>query len=719
MTGLEQGTGRVRRGVYSMMLLLLVLAVGCNVSEGGEESGGIPPKPPSVIEGDWTLLQPDPYVVEPGMSFEMTVTGLTVPPSDVVLWLENDIALYPRSMRLVKDGGDDDSYADDTYAFEQFVPYVQAGSHRLSLGTVDATHTGEALLYVVIPERRLPRETVASVIQTGLTRTLASIRSHTFESTNPEQKAFMEARFGAEGVQALRDVLDGTEEVAKTFSADYMKLEPTQERALQAMLYNTGLLHWAEPKLDEIYFQKQGTTAQALKVTGPFDANAHPIHQSFFELDLTSAIAGAAGEAVGIVEIAFAATGVGAPVSTALSVANFVNAVVQVLIDNFMPTDLVAVEAQDQRSLLVGEPSTWIYWGTFEPENGSGDPLSLDTIAAEIISAAIPGGNGVKKVLKSAALKQAVIKGAKAALGTLLARTGVAITERLGVLEKYPPTPVKMVLDMQAYSFKISSVLEKLPILGPVFRSMKNLLDIELSQSVDLDTTNAPTWAEGADLDLDYETDQVTVTDVTWPSGTDDVWVGAKATLFTYKTRKKAFGFIRYPGYDTFELTHDPVQLRRIVDPSDLNADKTDEDFVLMDVYSPQDLDGDPVATQYVEVDTEPKRVYRIKISDLVTLATDTAAFSVTVNGVAQKDYVSFSPKQQTLDLALSPGENTVTVGCELEHAQAGTYGKHIKIGVEIPQGENHTAAQFWLDEGESHTLRIWTPPAVTVGTSQ
>ena len=69
MTGLEQGTGRVRRGVYSMMLLLLVLAVGCNVSEGGEESGGIPPKPPSVIEGDWTLLQPDPYVVEPGMSF--------------------------------------------------------------------------------------------------------------------------------------------------------------------------------------------------------------------------------------------------------------------------------------------------------------------------------------------------------------------------------------------------------------------------------------------------------------------------------------------------------------------------------------------------------------------------------------------------------------------------------------------------------------------------
>ncbi len=706
------------------------LAAGCDTAKGESGGQGIPPPPPKVIKGEWTLEQPDPYVVEPGMRFELVVTGLSVDPSEVVVWLENDVPLYPYAMRVLEDGGDDSTFADDKLAFDQFVPYVTAGSHYVRLGTLDKPFTGEALLHVVIPERRLARQAVVDVMESGMHRTIAGLRKRTVGSKDENVKGLAESYLGSAGFSALSEVLDGADAIADTFGDDYAKLDDTTEKAVQSMLYHTGVLHWAEPRLDEIYGLSGGptsglshasgigSTSQALKVTGPFDSARHLVHQSYFEMDLTAAIAAANGEALGIVEIAFAVTGVGAPVSAAVAVVNVVNALVQVIIDNFLPTDLVSVEAHDQRSVFDGEPVGWVYWGTFQPENGSGDPLSIDTLVAEVISAAIPGGKGVKQIAKLKEVKRKAIEGFKAVFGTILARAGVSIADKLKLLEATPPVPVKMALNMQAYSFKLSDVLEKIPVLSVLANGLKRLVDLEFSKAAELDTSTAPAWASGATLEFDYSKDTITISGISWPAGTSEVDLGMNATLFAYKTKEKLWGFVRYPGFDEVKISHAPVKVREKTDPKNFNEDKTDEDFIVLDVYSPQDPGGKPIKTDYVESDTEKKRVMNLKISDLLANPSDVASYSVMVNGTQQVPDTPFVPQTQDVTLELKPGRNSVTIVAETEHQATLTFGKHLKVGVTVPSINAHTVKQFWLDVPESYTIYIWVPPAVQLSTS-
>ncbi len=719
-----------RAGLRAWVFFLFVLAAllpnaGCDVVEGDGSEPGIPPPPPKLIEGEWTLEQPDPYVVEPGMRYQLVVTGLTVDPADVVVWLEDDVPLAPQGMRIIEEGDDDTTFEDDTLAFDHFVPFVTPGSHHVSLGTADRAFTGKALLYVVIPERRLPREAVASVLESGMHRTIGSVRSRTVEAQAPEVKAVATSYLGSEGMTALADVLDGADAIADSFSEDYAKLDSTTERAVQSMLYHTGVLHWAEPKLDEIYGLGPGvssaggigTVGSALNVTGPFDSQRHLIHQSYFEMDLTSVISATVGETLGFVEIAFAITGVGAPVSAAVTVVNVVNAVVQIIIDNFLPTDLVSVEAQDQREVFDGEPAGWVYWGTFQPENGSGDPLSIDTLVAELISAVVPGGDGVKKISRIKEVRRLAVKAFTAVFGTIMARAGVSIADKLKILETTPPVPVKMVVNMQAYSFKLSDVLEKIPVINALANSLKHVVDLEFSSSTELDLSSAPNWAQNASLDFDYAHDTVTVSGVTWPAGTSEVNVGVVATLFAYKTKETAWGFLRYPGFEEVKLSHAPVKVRKSPDPQDFNQDKRDQDFIVLDVYSPQDLGGNPIATEFLETNTEPKRMLRLTISDLLANPADTASYSVIVKGTPQFQNVPFVPQTQPLPLELTPGRNDITIVAETDHLQTLTHGKHLKIGVGVPSLATHTLKEFWLDAGETYTIHVWVPPLVQVST--
>lgn len=238
----------LRKIVYCLLAVAFLLPVaGCNVLDDETDAPGIPPQPPALIPGEWTLEQPAPYVVEPGMRFQLVVSGLSVDPAEVVLWLENDVPIFPQAMRVLEDGGDDSTFADDRIAFDQFVPYVTAGSHHVTLGTIDKPYTGKALLHVVIPERRLSRQSVVDVMQSGMHRSIAGLRGRTVGAKSESVKGLAYSYLGASGAAALTQLLDGADKIADSFGDDYAKLDSSTEKALQSMLYHTGVLHWGSP----------------------------------------------------------------------------------------------------------------------------------------------------------------------------------------------------------------------------------------------------------------------------------------------------------------------------------------------------------------------------------------------------------------------------------------------------------------------------------------
>ncbi|MEZ4225173.1 MAG: hypothetical protein R3B13_29750 [Polyangiaceae bacterium] len=702
--------------VTLVRLGLLLLALMLPVFGGCVDLGSDDAKLPATIPGDWPMERPSRTRFEPGAQLTVLTRNIDIPLTDIVFYIE-DVALVRPRARVVEEGDDPNSNVDDVIELSIYLPLARAGSYLVGFGSEDSRRTGQLPLTVFVPNRRMPRAESAAALESGVQR-LAEVVGATWLDEDPKYREFLQQTLGDPGIADLAALTDASKAIATLARQNYDALSDEDERAMQALLYNTRMTWFLRDLVSDIPVSADiegslGTSQQAVITLA--DRLPHPVHRVLYSLDFMAMGLHVAGDALDIINLAAALTGgaglaVSAPITVAMGLMKFA-------IDSFFPTDLFELEAHDQRRLYDNRRAKWVYWGTFRPQSGLSSIVgaTVEGALSALLEALIDKGALGDRV---ALLWKRLGKNSKAAeqflsevsqnLVTLLQKIGSAVPGK-GVdslLQSFAGSTdalneVKLRVNMIAYTYTVGDMLTLVPVFGPALKSTTWLLDFEISSPLEVDSSSAPEFMKQVSAGLFYADDEIGVSGpASFPPGVKE----GPLTLISnaYRWQQKTFGVFNRPGYESVSIAHGIV-----VEDGDIMTFR-DDSLILIDTP-----DGSLVVTK----GTSKERPVEVTLSNLVGGDVSLVpTVTVLVNGAPQIDNLQLPPLGQPtppITLMLAPGKNELTlIGVEAGDPAASLYTAATALS--FPKAINKTPEKrIYIAAGEQQSFRVFTPPAV------
>ena len=693
-----------------LALLALALCVpllgGCLDTSSGDDAEG-----PKIIAGDWPMERPSSSRFEPGKRLSVLVQNVDIPLTDIVLYV-NDVALLSPRVRVVEEGDDPDSNVDDVIELSTFLPLAQAREYLIGFGSENARRTGQLPITIFVPNRRMPRAEAALRLEAGvaaLTETVGAV----WLDEDPAYRQFLQQTAGSDGIAALGDLTTAGKSIAALAREQYDALSDEDERALQALLFNTELTRFfreIEQPVSAKVIGDLGTTQQPLLTLA--DRLKHPVHRVFYTLDFMAMGLHVAGDALDVINLAAALTGgggltVSAPVTVAFGLMKFA-------IDSFIPTDLFELEAHDQKRLYDNRRAKWVYWGTFRPQSGLSN-IAGATLEAGL-SALLQGliekgalGDRVallwKQLNKTSKAPEQLLKEISDNLLNMLQKIG-SVAAGKGIdnaLQKLAGSTdalheAKLQVNMAAYTLTAGDLMSLIPVFGLALKSTTWIIDFEISEPIEADASSAPDFMKDVTAGLYYADDEIGVSGpAAFPAGVKEGPLTLISNAYRWQ-QKPLLMVLNRPGYESVSITHGLV-----VEDGDVF---TQRDDTLITTATPS---GELVITK----GSSKERPVQVTLANIFIQMSQAPTVSLLVNGVAQIDSLELPQSGKPtppITLMLAPGENQLTlVGVA---SSAGVNG--CATTLTFPDAINTMPEkQIYIAAGEQQTFRVFTPPAV------
>lgn len=707
---------------------LFFLCVSFVVASGCDLFGGRRPGDDADIDRDdaqgttfeWTLGPVSRGAHRPGTWLTLPVDGVTVPRSEVYLWVVEDQLAYPlRTLRSAvpalapvsfgeTDGGvllDDagrpvppDGGLAASYTFAAPLPIVRPGVFHLAIGTSERPMTRAAEVEVALGGAAMTQAEAADAIGVGLGGITADV-GELLHSDDPEWQALAADGSLADTIASFAAITEDLDEAAADARTQYLALGPDVEPGMQELMWNSGVLSLLAGRASGTSMLTFGGSALDSAVV------RSPLQGLLFTLDALSMLLAVFGIACDVIAIVGAlvtapAGGEGALIGVAPKI---VSAVLRVVIDNVVPTDLTRIfEVQRSRVVYETEGSMVAPWGVFAPQNrnAGANVRSLEDLVlalVEAVSPVDPPMRGVRAALEE--IREYV----------LTHLPGLGFDAWLMRIDAIPHVELALPVDMGFYNVQLSQVLRLNPFFVPLAEAVSVIHDPELISPFGV------TFARGGGrVTTAYDTRSVGLTDVPFTTSAPTEQLPALLSVQGFAFASEGpealdAQIIQIPlPYTT--NTNAFLRVQQAPDPADRNARVSDEDFIVLDV----NLVGGGT-TRVVRPSTSPVRVHPLTIDDLAGGRFDQTQLDVYVNGTLQHPG-SIVPDGTvlTLPLTLEPGVNEIRIVSTAGHAIGCGPSSTDAVCLEMtfPEADNvNTRYVLYGAVGAERSYRVWTPP--------
>lgn len=701
--------------------LALVVVSGCDLffPSGGSDAGTRIDAPDTSFPWRLGTVNRGPH--HPGTWLTFPVERVTVSRSEAYLWvLEDEVAFPLRAERasvaplepvaftevdggvLYDDAGrpirDDTGVFAADYTFFAPLPITRAGVFHVAIGTADGPMTRGAEIEVVLGTPMMSQAQAADAIAAGLTGLSADV-GDLLRSEDPEWQTLAAEGGLADTISTFEAITEDLDEAALDARTQYLALAAADEPGMQELLWNSGVL--------SLLAGRASGTSMLTFGGGPLESAVarSPLQGLLFTLDAISmmlAVFGIACDVIAIVGaiVTLPAGGEGALIGIAPKI---VSAVLRVIIDNVVPSDLTRIfEVQRSRVVYETEGSMIAPWGVFAPQNrnAGANVRSLEDLVLALIEAVSPVDPPTRGV-------RAVLEEVGEYILTHL--PGLGFDAWLMRIDAIPHVELALPVDMGFYNIQLSQVLRLNPFFVPLAEAVHALYDPELISPFGITFGRS-----GGRVTTEYGTRSVGLTDV--PFTTTTATERAAGVL-----RVRGFAFasdgaealdaqiVQIPLPYTTDATGF-LYVQQAPDPADRNAVISDEDFIELDV----NLIGGGT-TRVVRPSTTTTRVHALVIDDNAGGRFDQAMVDVLVNGAPQQvGLVVPDGTVLSVPLELQPGVNEIEVVATAGHTIGCGPSSTDPVCLEIyfADADNVNERLRLLGAvGARRSFRVWTPP--------
>jgi hypothetical protein len=693
----------LHHGCKLAILIIVGAFGGCGVFDsdsaggtGGEGGGTLAPQC-APDDRPWFLHCPEAQTVQPGQMIELEVDRVDLPTSELFLWIGEEELIIPIFTIVPSDPQNEEG----RYTLTTPVPALDEGILRVAVGTADGQSSNVVELLVKHPAPRYTQVEAAEVLHEGLDGLIRQTRLLVGDDSE-EWQQFLTETYRAEDLEHVATLMSELEVVSDMVQDSYLALSPEQERIAQSYLSGSGLLDGFEALA-----LTPDVTTTSLGTRNYDWVKGAAVHRVLFQLDVTSFAIHSFGIAVDVVTLiaAFlpgtqpiAALGVGTKVAIAA---------IKYIIDTFLPTDLMALEVHGQPFVFHEEPTVWVYWGTFAPQNGAVGALrSLDSIVVEGVIAALPStGKGIipKEKVKDF-VKEFLIK----AIASIVAERGSSV---LGSEYDVPVYTIKTPIDINIYGNQLLTLLHATPGIQSAVKKIQWVLYwLDVLWGVNIQTAS-PTWA--GEPTLTSFMMSLTVGGIPYPSpaATEQAVVGIQASGFRFTSKERYVSTL--PSYETVEPSVFATTVQQGPDPANANQLSSDERYVILKVPTTGGL-----PFPWVTPETPRTRSTTLRMSNFNGFV-GPASVDVYVNEVLQHSgleppLINFA----TYPLELEPGLNRVRIVNMNPNPKSCSSGAASGSGclvVGFPDAINPDSQTTFVAGATadgSRTFEVWTPPA-------
>lgn len=223
---------------FTILMPILIIAFLLYGAEGILQNGYAQSK----ADITWSELR-----VEPGQMVSASFRGLTVKPEDLRFWIDGN----PIKIRfdVVQTGGNANTLEDDLVVAQQFIPIIEPGEYKISLGTQEK-ETSEPQILTILPTiPKHEKELVAEVLAVGL-RLIARDIAAVSRSGNAGFHYYQEQAINPSATESLHSELSNfIESAPHSIRKEYTALSKEHEAGIQAMLVNMQIL----PALEQLF----------------------------------------------------------------------------------------------------------------------------------------------------------------------------------------------------------------------------------------------------------------------------------------------------------------------------------------------------------------------------------------------------------------------------------------------------------------------------------
>ncbi len=712
-------TARDRASKLAIILfsfIAFIVVSGCDLFGRAGADGGPGPDPDDANgpAPAWTLGPVSRGPHHPGTWLTFVVDGIDAPAADVFLWVVEDESAFPlRAMRsglappepgfvsdddagplddagrpIAPDGG---MYRSATFALP--LPIVRAGVFHLAVGTAEGPMTRAAEVEVALGGASMTRTEAADVIALGLAGMVTDV-GEILRDDDPEWQSLASEPALADTIGAFESITEDLDEAAMDAREQYLALDASVEPGVQELLWNSGMLSTLAARASGVSMLTFGG--------GMLDSALvrSPLQGVLFTLDAISmllAVFGIACDVIAIVGtiVTLPAGGEGCLIGLA---PKMIAAVLRVVIDNIVPTDLVRIFDVHRSRVVYGtEGSMVVPWGVFAPQNrtAGANVRSLEDIVLAMMP--IQPTRGVRQFIEE--------------VGEYLIThlPGVGFDAWFNRIQAIPHVEIALPLDMGFYNIQLSQVLRLNPAFVGLAAGVEALHDPEI-----VSPYTASFARTGGRVTVGYDTRSVGFTDLSWPSTAPTARTAALLEI-------RAFAFASSgPEALDVQLVQIPLpyasrsqaffQVQQAVDPADRNAAISDEDFIELDV----NLIGGGT-TRIVRDSTTTTRVHPLVIDDNAGGRFDQAMVDILVNGAPQfTGQVVPDGTVLSVPLTLQPGVNDVEVVSTAGHSIGCGPSSTDPVCLEITfsDADNVNSSVRLLGAvGTRRSFRVWTPP--------
>jgi hypothetical protein len=491
---------------------------------------------------------------------------------------------------------------------------------HLAVGTRKRPMTRAAEVEVVLGAPIMTQAEAADAIGVGLGGITADI-GDLLRSDDPEWQALAADGSLADTIASFAAITEDLDEAALDARTQYLALGPDVEPGMQELMWNSGVLSLLASRASGTSMLTFGGTALDSAVV------RSPLQGLLFTLDALSMLLAVFGIACDVIAIVGAivtlpAGGEGALIGVAPKI---VSAVLRVVIDNVVPTDLTRIfEVHRSRVVYETEGSMVAPWGVFAPQNrnAGANVRSLEDLVLalmEAVSPVDPPMRGVRAVLE-------------------------AVGEY--VITHLPGLGFDAWL-MRFYNIQLYQVLRLNPFFVPLADAISVIHDPELISPFGVTFARS-----GGRVTTAYDTRSVGLTDAPFATSSPTERLPAVLTVrgfaFASDGREALDAqVVQFPlPYTTDAAAF--LQVQQSPDPADRSARISDEDFIVLDV----NLVGGGT-TRVVRPSTTAVRVHPLILDVLAGGRFDQTQVDVYVNGVVQHPG-AFVPDGTVLTLPLT-----------------------------------------------------------------
>ena len=363
-------------------LLALIVASGCDFLDGGSGGGGDGSGEgpdaggPAECAEPWCAESLGPTTLNVGESILVEVSGVAVgEEGDVRLWLADE----PWPVRGGTTRGEGDEFV---VIVEQPLAVLDGGVVEVRFGTDDEAMSNALEFEVVLPEPMMTQAEAGELLAAGI-ESLALDMQALIDSDTPGWSEFV-AELGDTEREQIADLVTDVTALGAYVEENYAELSAEEDRIAQAWFASAGIF---EAFAAGVESKNLDWSDRSFSFLG--EAESHPVHSVLMRLDaLEFALAGTM-LGIDVFNVLVIVGVVTAPLVTVGFGVNVAIASIRWALNTLIPTDLMALEIQTQRTTFDGEPAKMVVWGTFETQNPV--MISLTDFVADVISATIPG----------------------------------------------------------------------------------------------------------------------------------------------------------------------------------------------------------------------------------------------------------------------------------------------------------------------------------------